>query len=427
MTNILPFNIQVVEPLILNLLDVDSLKNLSKTNKYYQKIIHKKLEKLYIFYSKELEVQTKKNQIKNDQIELQRINDRYTVKVYLMNSNSSSDNDKKKKYHEYNLLERAAMSESMDVFLYILNKNQKTKTKPTDIQMTECLQIAAKYKSESIDIIKYIFKNYNCIDINKAFENACKTGNLEIAKFLLNTKKLTINDAFSKACRNGHLQLIQFLLDQNIKFDYYALIAAGYGNHFNILKYLMNISSNELDFEKILTYISSTNNLEIIIFLLDHCNKNNITINIIDIVRSVKYLRVFKYFWNSSLISKRNSDQYVLYACYNDSIEIIEFLYQEDKNINFSMNSDIIEFLCEKGFVEIIKFILKKIPSGHNIEKYLINACKYNHTKLIKFLIKLLNIKQRQKMLIIILKHMSSYKNLEFIKFLEMKYYAEIL
>jgi hypothetical protein len=65
-----------------------------------------------------------------------------------------------------------------------------------------------------IDIAKYVYDKISDLDLQKAFENACKANKLQIVQWL-NTLKPTeyenINDLFISACKNGHLELAQWL------------------------------------------------------------------------------------------------------------------------------------------------------------------------------------------------------------------------
>ena len=128
--------------------------------------------------------------------------------------------------------------------------------------------------------LKEKYKKLNQAELNEQFIDACKSGRLEVVKYLLTSPELTEhanihaeNDlGFRSACVQGHLEVVQFLLtspelkehaDIHARNDFGFICACDLG-HLEVVKYLiidMNIDKT-IQIEKYLNENKDNENVQ---------------------------------------------------------------------------------------------------------------------------------------------------------------------
>jgi ankyrin repeat protein len=173
---------------------------------------------------------------------------------------------------------------SRDVINYILSKSN-IDINCTDIYGSNSVTLCCRmgYLEELKTLIRLGVK----INLNSGFIDACKFGQIDILKLLLDNKVKTNylnNDGqsgFMLACSNGYIEIVKLLLEKNnkIKDDLNfkhmtALMYSCISNRIDIVKLLIN---NKVDLNKkdlrgfsALMYALNDNNIEIVELLLDN-------------------------------------------------------------------------------------------------------------------------------------------------------------
>jgi len=176
-------------------------------------------------------------------------------------------------------------------------------------------------------LLDYFTLNYSeDIDKIKLFINACKGGNLYLAKLfskqlitnsdILDNNNLKPIETLLHVCSNGDSEMFIFLIDYyrqlNLTIDIYAynfklLTNAFQNKHVDIIKFLMYydiqktnnilqyIIDNIIDYENLLFYVCSSNNILPLQFLINYCFIYNISIDL-----SMYEYRLFHFAYRSS-------------------------------------------------------------------------------------------------------------------------------
>lgn len=144
-----------------------------------------------------------------------------------------------------------------------------------------------------LDKVKNFISSYSSkiIDIdvlNNGLEMACSNNQLDIVKFLLNSKEIPINAdinfsefgigcvALSSACKNNCLPIVKYLLTSDelkVKANLSlngndAIIDACEKGHIEIVKYLLTSFSSNFDMYKVFTSASYYDKRDIVNFLI---------------------------------------------------------------------------------------------------------------------------------------------------------------
>jgi ankyrin repeat protein len=141
---------------------------------------------------------------------------------YLLNSSELLFNAKPN-YQNGSALMAAFKNKAIDVIKYITNPNEVKK--PADIRSFSAvlLELACKVKDYHwIDELIPVAKDSNSYSVWRLTHYCCEEGNLDIAKYLLESPKWSsqINvDAgiFVSACRGDNVELIEYLLNSQWK------------------------------------------------------------------------------------------------------------------------------------------------------------------------------------------------------------------
>lgn len=175
--------------------------------------------------------------------------------------------------------------------------------------------------------------------INMAFEQACRTGNLNVAIFLYNltpTPIVKINSGFAYACALGKI---------------------------NIFKWLVSLNGNP-EYDDLFVYSCSHGQLEMAKYILKINPNTNIMFN---------YEEAFRY------------------ACLNGHLRVVKWLLCKNSSFNISANNEFIfKEVCRYGHLNMAKYLLKIKPNIdiYNENEYAFNiACFFGYVGLAKWLV----------------------------------------
>lgn len=141
------------------------------------------------------------------------------------------------------MLLESANSQDLDTFKILVDHNID------DHILIDIFKIAIK--KNHLDVVKYLVENDKCeiYNINAAFKESCKFGNVEMAKFLDDSGANTecpFNSPLFMAVRSGSLEMVKYLVEKGAdikmqntlaKNDFLSIASAN-GN-LEIVKYLV--------------------------------------------------------------------------------------------------------------------------------------------------------------------------------------------
>ena len=237
----------------------------------------------------------------------------------------------------------------------------------------------------NLEIVKYLLSLYSDIDIFidnfEPFTLSCISGNLEMVQYLINKfpeilEFSNMNDIFISVCEYGNIEIAKFLI--NIKPDINFLTnnhdiikLVSINGHLNILKWLFEIEPNiKIDkffLEKNLNNIcAQSDNCEIIRFLSNHINLNNeedfTTLKKglfgASINKNVKIIDLLSSLYSDFFMS--NIEEFFIEASRCDNLEICKFLIKKLELSNREV--DIKKILFTENIysigVEVTKFFI---------------------------------------------------------------------
>jgi len=311
------------------------------------------------------------------------------------------------------------------------------------------------------------FKDKFYVEINMDFINACKNGNLEEVKYLLNSKHLKANanveyegfKGFLFACAKGQLNIIDYLIaKESWKYDFQqhyenALKFACAKGHFEIVKFLLTSDMVKGRDDIIINpgFVSAceSGEIEIVKYLFENykdrldkfSNCNSFTIeNYLKgaLTRACKNGQLDTLSFLLKQVKIKNEDfsyGYILkdyvedlfsIACNYSQLQIIDyFLNSPDitKHIKLIIEQDHLEFACKEGKIELAKYFLdspqysKLFNLNANNDEIFIHAVKQNHNDIIQYLIFDKNIKKTS----IIDSHLNYHCNEQVINWFELR------
>lgn len=206
-----------------------------------------------------------------------------------------------------------------------------------------------------------------------SFFNACAGGHLDIANFLLETKRMTFNGfdnkcaAFEYACKYGRLNIVKFLVDcnnicGNCFFDpsdngNQPFVDACGGGHEDIVRYLLNIRAQQL-YGNIRA--NSMNNLAFRMACANgHENIARMLLSLNDTYPNDRYLRIEP--------ADADNNAFVR-ACGNGHENIVDMLLglqYKYPQINPGSCQNLALFLaCGGGHVNIVKKLIRLMDEG---------------------------------------------------------------
>lgn len=245
--------------------------------------------------------------------------------------------------------------------------------------------------------------------------DACKNGNsstliLHKEYFTNNLNKELFIKAISDAIIYEHLYIIkclnkiQSIFDQDDNVIKDLLILACNTNNIEIIEYMINNIKNKLIIEKVFFHICQYNDLDIIKYFHSHLQ----TYKYIDHNQS-RRIDYSQAFYISIKCNRLNIGQYLysnciidinyrrggplVYACKNNNIDIIKWLYQIRVN-DHCRNYGGIRTLCRYGYLDNLKWILNQKSNNDIIGIFKINkyscfriACLYGHINIAELIL----------------------------------------
>lgn len=175
-------------------------------------------------------------------------------------------------------------------------------------------------ENNDMRLAETIFLEYDCINFQDAFEIACLSGSLDVAKWLFSISydiNISINEEyiFRNVCGNGHIDVVKWLLyvKPNIKYECKnadAFTRAAKSGHINICEFLFDIKP--ILFFKSLVYI-----------FIYSCKRKNLE------------LAKWAYTRNFSRYGLKNHFYFAKISCEHNSKEILKYLLELNKNVNY--------------------------------------------------------------------------------------------
>ena len=181
---------------------------------------------------------------------------------------------------------------------------------------------------------------------SSAFIIACKSGNLEMVKYLLDKYTHEINDGLETACYEGHLEIVKYLVEHGADNFNDGLCSTG---HLKIAEYLVECGAN--DFNKALHNACLMGRLDIAKYLVK-CGANN---------------------FNDGSCS----------ACYGDQLDTVKYMIECGAN-NFD------DGLAATASVEIVKFLIEETGAEFKVDHLntiLEHACNNYYLYIIKYIL----------------------------------------
>ena len=284
-----------------------------------------------------------------------------------------------------------------------------------------------------LEIIKYLIedKNVSLNALNNRQENclsiAVANNNLKVVRYLiqlnidLENKNILEQTPLNIACVNGNLEIVNLLLKNECNYNSYdikknsCLINAVISNNIDIIEVLssycveVNHVNEDGNTALLLACKNTTHNsYSIISYLIEYLDANLLMVDknsndLLMILSKYNNISVFKYVLSKMMdyghdINRKNND--------NDTVLLIntelnnqlyiELIIENGGNIRIKndVNESCLSIAVSRGYYELSKFLINKFKNNilettDNVKNNLLMiACKYNHTKLAKYLIK---------------------------------------
>jgi len=242
-----------------------------------------------------------------------------------------------------------------------------------------------------LEIVQFLFEKWDGLDVNRHFQWACYSGQLQVAQSLLE-KGTNVNDTAGKytalegACIGGYIEIIKFLLKNGALItDNRAFQAACKYGHFEIVKFLFDKGADiHSDDESPLFHACLGGYIEIIRFLFENgafiAHKRMFQ-------AACKYGRIelvkFLFEQGADIHSDGESYMPLKWASQFGHLEVVKFLFEKGVDIHAD-NELSLRWASAKGHLEIVKFLLEK---GAVIDSAIEFACFGCHLELVKFLV----------------------------------------
>jgi len=273
------------------------------------------------------------------------------------------------------------------------------------------------------EIVKYmlpLLDNYSAA-MDLGMDNACLFGHFELVQLLIEYRCIIVSDYFVSACAGGNLDIVKLTIDKDYTDDWnIGMYSAAEAGHKNVFEFILDkaggwtnahISQSVNSFYYISTknghyeisvQISHLVSRECLFFAactegnLEKVSNNNTDLDYFDIYLLLGmviacekgYLDIVKYILEKTQWYHYNDTVAagLLDACKTGQLEIIKYLVQYDHSYQ-----DPFLMACTNGYMDIVQFMLSK----HSIDRIqLVNgfgaACKGNNLELVQLLFKLL-------------------------------------
>jgi len=183
-------------------------------------------------------------------------------------------------------------SGNMELIKYILTKSPKNNKN----------QFLYTFLSKNLECVKFLYNIYKnqltLNDLNFALEDACKTGNIEIVKFLLSLNANNYDAAFISACQYGYLDIVKLF------YPYIKNITNGFQlacqcNNINVVKFLIKDIKIE-EMEELFYHAVTNEYIEIVELFLNSGIKPST--NVIETAQNLQLTDIIKIFYDKGFI-----------------------------------------------------------------------------------------------------------------------------
>lgn len=281
--------------------------------------------------------------------------------------------------------------------------------------LSKCIEIALQKKN--LEIVKYLFslEDTDCyIDFNVFGYGllcaAITSGSLDIVKYLFSLEnthgKLDIHSKFADAAKVaiscGHLEILEYLFTLEhthgkIIIDYICLKAAAMYNHLTMLKYLINITTEEHSYSYLFHHAIKNGNLDMFVYLttLEPVYVNDSFKHICNDIIAAKQIEIFKYMVSLNLTHCRNYRvELFLYTIKDNSLDIFKYLITIEPNYFDKYFIKTCKLMIMHGRLDFLEHVIELNPEkfDDHFRDFSIHAIVNGCSKIFKRLFKLSNI-----------------------------------
>jgi len=192
--------------------------------------------------------------------------------------------------------------------------------------------------------------------MEEQFTNACKNGDIKLINELISTVEIDLDNGLDIACRFGELEVAKIMLDKRVEIRKYHIVEACLYGYKEIVELLLNHESYFDRFHFKLDYYLSaackSKNKEILELLIKH-GANNFRYALADVIgsRDIELIKL--------IISKGpNLNDGLEEAVLLDDIEIVELLILNGATERFKKTNVIISKINRKNFFNLINIPL---------------------------------------------------------------------
>ncbi len=268
-------------------------------------------------------------------------------------------------------------------------------------------------KNNELSFVKFLFSHHiykehiNDYQVkNDGFIAACESGNLDIIRFLLNSKNADINYennlGFKSACEFGQLEVVKYLLySEELKevANIYAngqegLLMAAYKGRLDVVKFLLethlkkdNIQARLLNTNEAFKMACIGGHIDLVEYLMSNNEIPKIDPNYqkdAALIKSCYYgnFKMVKYLLESDLFRDKykiegDDNLVIVNACLSKNTDLVEYLLISkslDKNASVHVQNDMpFIFVAENNMLNVLQVLIfdKQIKKTYYIRNYL--------------------------------------------------------
>ncbi|MEM3858158.1 MAG: ankyrin repeat domain-containing protein, partial [Candidatus Micrarchaeaceae archaeon] len=208
---------------------------------------------------------------------------------------------------------------------------------------------------------------------------ACKNGNVEIIKLLIEKGDNNWNRALIGACKNGNIEIFNYIFRQadKTKININDIFIASCCNNLQLVKLIHSNFPFNFNLDKALYKACKHGKIEIINFLLT-LGKIDLNCGLVGACKSGN-LEIVKFLINNGA---DDFSSLLYHACHSKNIELIKYII----NINPKDLESGLIFACENNDVEMVKLLIDKDIDVEIVE-YCLSIAKVNEYKEIEQLL----------------------------------------
>ena len=189
------------------------------------------------------------------------------------------------------------------------------------------------------------------IDIDSILTIASNKNNKEVGKMLFDKYNIDLQSKFITACKNGDLNMVKYLLENNFNIDVHAKDESGFraaceNGDLNMVKYLLENNFNidvHAEYEEGFKSACSSGHLNVVQYLLE--NNFNIDVNAVNNFVFKSKIR-FRFTTNTCGFTR---------ACANGHLNIVQYLLKNNFNIDVHAENEYgFRLACEKGHLNVV-------------------------------------------------------------------------